>query len=77
MEAVSGDVAVEIVTTVFVLSTMFAMGLNLSVGRLLEALRDRQLLSKSLAVNLVAVPAVVYLLVRTISVGPAYATGIL
>ncbi|OTF01776.1 bile acid:sodium symporter family protein [Halorubrum sp. SD683] len=77
MEAISGDTAVEIVTTIFVLSTMFSMGVKLSVTQLFGALRDRQLLTKSLAVNLVAVPIVAYLLVRTVSVGPAYATGFL
>lgn len=77
MEAVSGDAIVEIVTTVFVLSTMFSMGLELSVGQLLGALRDRRLLSRSLVVNVVAVPAVAYLLVRAAPVGQAYATGFL
>ncbi|MFC6614253.1 bile acid:sodium symporter family protein [Halopenitus salinus] len=77
MEAISGDAVVEIVTTVFVLSTMFSMGLKLSVTQLFGALRDRQLLSKSLVVNLVAVPVVAYLLIRMVPVGPAYATGFL
>ncbi|WP_188873122.1 hypothetical protein [Halarchaeum rubridurum] len=60
MEAISGDTVVEIVTTVFVLSTMFSMGLKLSITQLVGALRDRQLLIKSLVVNLVAVPLVAY-----------------
>lgn len=77
MEAISAEAIVEIVTTVFVLSTMFSMGLKLSVKQLVDALRDRQLLIKSLLVNLVAVPAVAYLLVRTVPVGSAYATGFL
>lgn len=77
MEALSGDVAVELVTAGFVLSTMFSMGLKLSVSQLVDALRNRQLLGKSLALNLVAVPAVAYLLIRTVSIGPAYATGFL
>ncbi|WP_339106182.1 bile acid:sodium symporter [Haloterrigena salinisoli] len=77
METISGDAFVEAVTTVFVLSTMFSMGLKLSVTQLFGALRDQRLLTKSLVVNLVAVPAVAYLLVRTIPVGPAYATGFL
>ncbi|MFD1514484.1 bile acid:sodium symporter family protein [Halomarina rubra] len=77
MEAISGDAIVGSVTIVFVLSTMFSMGLKLSVTQLLNALRDRHLLTKSLGVNLVAVPLIAYLLVRTVSVGPAYATGFL
>lgn len=77
MEAISGDAAVEIATTVFVLSTMFSMELKLSVEQLAGALRDRRLLTRSLAVNVVAAPFVAYLLVRTVPVGPAYATGFL
>ncbi len=53
------------------------MGLKLSVTELVSVLRDRQLLTKSLVVNLVAVPLVAYLLIRTVPVGPAYATGFL
>lgn len=77
MAAISGDAVVETVTTIFVLSTMFSMGLKLSVGQLVDALRDRWLLTKSLAVNLLAVPVVAFLLLRAIPVGPAYATGFL
>jgi len=75
MEAIAGAALVELATTVFVLSTMFSMGLKLSVSQLFGALRDRRLLSKSLGVNLVAVPAVAYLLVQAVPVGPGYATG--
>lgn len=77
MVGVSGEAIVEVVTTVFVLSTMFSMGVKLSVSQLRDALRQRHLLTKSLLVNLVAVPLVAYLLVRTIPVGAGYATGIL
>ena len=77
MEAISGDRLVAIVTTVFVLSTMFSMGLKLSITQLFGALRDLRLLSKSLGVNLVAVPAMAYLLVQIVPVGPGYATGFL
>lgn len=77
MAAISGGAVVETVTTIFVLSTMFSMGLKLSVGQLVDALRDRRLLTISLAVNLLAVPVVAFLLLRAIPVGPAYATGFL
>ncbi|WP_336136076.1 bile acid:sodium symporter family protein [Natronomonas amylolytica] len=76
MIAVSGETVVEFVTTVFVLSTMFSMGVKLSVSQLVNALRKRQLLAKSLAVNLVAVPLIAYLLVRTVSVETGFAAGI-
>lgn len=77
MIGMSAKAIVEVVTMIFVLSTMFSMGLKLSVSQLVGALRDRQLLTKSLVVNLVAVPLVAYLLVRTVAVGAAYATGFL
>lgn len=77
MRGSSGEVVVELVTTVFVLSTMFSMGVQLSVGQLFDALRERRLLTRSLVVNLVAVPLTAYLLVRTATVELGYATGIL
>ena len=77
MATISGDAIVEAVTTVFVLSTMFSMGLQLSVTQLADALGDRRLLIRSLVVNLVAVPVVASLLVRTVPIAPAYATGFL
>jgi BASS family bile acid:Na+ symporter len=52
------------------------MGVKLSVGQLVDALRKRRLLAKSLAVNLVAVPLIAYLLVRTVSVETGFAAGI-
>lgn len=74
---VSGDAVVEIGTAIFVLSTMFAMGVELSVDQLVRALRNQRLLGKSLLVNLVAVPLVAYTLVRAIPVAPGYAAGII
>lgn len=76
MVVLSGEAVVEFVTTVFVLSTMFSMGVKLSANQLVNALRKRQLLAKSLAVNLVAIPLIAYLLVRTVSVETGFAAGI-
>lgn len=76
MVALSGETVVEFVTTVFVLSTMFSMGVKLSASQLVNALRKRQLLAKSLAVNLVAIPLIAYLFVRTVSVKTGFAAGI-
>lgn len=72
----SGEAVVEFVTTVFVLSTMFSMGVKLSVRQLVNALQARRLLANSLAVNLVGVPLIATLLVRTVSVGTGFAAGI-
>ena len=77
MAGISADVVVEYATTIFVLSTMFATGLELSISQLLSALRRRRLMGKSLVVNLLAAPLVAYILVRIASVEPGYAAGII
>lgn len=61
---------------VFVFLTMFSMGVKLSVSQLVNALRKRRQLVNSLAVNLVVVPLIAYLLVRTVSVETEFAAGI-
>nr|WP_247731707.1 bile acid:sodium symporter [Halovivax limisalsi] len=76
MDVPSGAAVVEVVTAVFVLSTMVSMGVRLSVSQLVDALRKRRLLANSLVVNLVAVPLLAALLVRTVSVGTGFAGGI-
>ncbi|MUW15174.1 sodium symporter [Halorubrum sp. CBA1125] len=76
MVEISGEIVVESVTTVFVLSTMFSMGVKLSVSQLVDALGRRRLLANSLLVNLIAVPLIAYLLVRTFSVETGFAAGI-
>ena len=77
MAGISADVVVEYATTIFVLSTMFAMGLELSIGQLSSALRRRRLMGKSLLVNLVVAPLVAYALVQFASVESGYAAGII
>lgn len=74
---VSIDAIVDVTTTVFVLSTMLSVGLELSIHQLLAPLRKRRLVAKSLLVNLVVVPLVAYLLIRVAPVEPGYAAGIL
>ncbi|WP_206731789.1 bile acid:sodium symporter family protein [Halorubrum amylolyticum] len=71
----SGEAAVEFVTAVFVLSTMFTMGVKLSVSQLVGALRKRRLLANALVVNLIAVPLIVYLFVQIVSVEAGFAAG--
>lgn len=71
------DLIVDAATTIFVLSTMLAMGLELSPSQLLDAIGKRRLLAKSLLVNLVVVPLVAYVLVRTIPMSTGHAVGIL
>ncbi|THE65257.1 sodium symporter [Salinadaptatus halalkaliphilus] len=77
MDAIPVETVVDVTTTIFVLSTMLAMGLELSLEQLLAPLKRRRLLAKSLLVNLLVVPMVAYLLVRAVTVEPGYAVGIL
>ncbi|ADB63036.1 Bile acid:sodium symporter (plasmid) [Haloterrigena turkmenica DSM 5511] len=77
MGAATAGAVVDVGTAIFVLSTMLAMGLSLSVDQLLTAIDEPRLVSKSLVVNLAVVPIVAYVLVRAISVAPGYAVGIL
>lgn len=76
MVEVTVDTIVDGGTGIFVLSTMLAMGLDLSIDQLLEAVGKRRLMTKSLLVNLVVVPLIAYLLVCAIPVGSGYAAGI-
>ena len=76
MVGISGTAVVEAVTTVFVLATMFSMGIELSVDELADVFGERQLLGRSLAVNLVAVPIVAFLLVRAVPIDGGYAAGV-
>ncbi|WP_198526088.1 bile acid:sodium symporter family protein [Haloferax sp. ATB1] len=77
MVVISGEEIVEFVTSIFVFSAMFSMGLKLSVKQLINALRTRRLLVNSLAVNIVAVPIIAYFLVQIVSVETGLAAGIL
>lgn len=70
------NTVVNLGTTVFVLSTMLAVGLDLSLGQFREAVGRPRLVTKSLLVNLVVVPTLAYLLVRTIPMAPSYAAGV-
>ncbi|CDK39050.1 bile acid:sodium symporter family protein [Halorubrum sp. AJ67] len=70
------DTIVNLTTTVFVLSTMLAVGLDLSIGQLREAMGRRRLMTKSLLVNLIVIPALAYLLVYSIPMVPSYAAGV-
>jgi len=76
MIGVSGEAIVESVTLIFVLSTMFSMGVQLPPRQLVDAIRKRRLLAKSLTVNLIAIPLVASLLVRAVSLGTGFAAGI-
>lgn len=77
MVAIPVETVVEFVTTVFVLATMFAIGMELSLGQLFSTFRRRRLMAKSLLVNLVVVPVITSLLIRPLSLGAGYTAGII
>ena len=52
----------NLVTLLFVLSTMISMGLGLTVREILRPLRNARFVIISLAVNFIVVPAVAYLM---------------
>ncbi|MFC4986201.1 bile acid:sodium symporter family protein [Saliphagus infecundisoli] len=76
VEATVGGI-VDFTTTIFVLSTMLSMGLELTIGQLMDSLRKRRLMAKSLVLNLVAVPLLAYLLVRILPMEAGYTAGFL
>ncbi|MDF9747845.1 bile acid:sodium symporter family protein [Natrinema salsiterrestre] len=77
MLGISNAVIVETATTVFVLSTMLSMGLELSITQLLEPFRKRRLVAKSLLVNVLAIPLAAYLFVRMLTISRGYEVGII
>ncbi|MEM7341435.1 MAG: bile acid:sodium symporter family protein [Actinomycetota bacterium] len=50
----------NVLVLVFVLSTMFGLGLDLTVTRIYQPLRTRSLVARSLVVNFVAAPVLAY-----------------
>jgi predicted Na+-dependent transporter len=61
----------------FVAAVMFSIGLRVSVGELLDILRNRALLTRTLLANCVLVPAIGFLLVRIFPLTPDASIGIL
>ena len=68
---------VDLMTNVFVLSTMFSIGLELTVSQIVAPLRQRPLMSKALLVNVMLVPLLAITLIISVSIEPGYATGLL
>jgi BASS family bile acid:Na+ symporter len=65
----------DFATTIFVLSTMLSMGLELTIDQLVDSLKKRRLMAKSLVLNLVAVPLLAYLLVLALLLETGYTAG--
>ncbi len=76
MIEMSVSTVVEFATTIFVLLTMFSIGMELSFARLLAVFRERRLMAKSLLVNTGLIPLLAYLTVRSVPVEAGYAAGV-
>ncbi|WP_416841356.1 bile acid:sodium symporter family protein [Haloferax sp. DFSO52] len=62
---------------VFVVTSMLAMGLSLSVSQILDPLRNASLVGKALAANFVLVPIVAYILVAVFPLTQGQSIGII
>jgi BASS family bile acid:Na+ symporter len=61
---------------VFVVTSMLAMGLSLTVGQIIEPLRDLRLVAKALVANFVLVPVIAYVILLVIPLTDAQAIGL-
>jgi BASS family bile acid:Na+ symporter len=61
---------------VFVVTSMLAMGLNLTVGQILDPLGNLALVGKALVANFVLVPLVAYLVLLVIPLSEAQSVGV-
>ncbi|MFC6976675.1 bile acid:sodium symporter family protein [Halomicroarcula sp. GCM10025709] len=62
---------------VFVVTSMLAMGLNLTVGQILDPLRDLALVGKALLANFVLVPLLAYAILLVIPLSDAQSIGLI
>jgi BASS family bile acid:Na+ symporter len=62
---------------VFVVTSMLAMGLNLTVGQILGPLRDLRLVGKALVANFVVVPLIAYAILLVVPLTDAQSIGLI
>ena len=67
--------SLSVVTFVFV--SLFALGLDLTIRQILDPLRDRWMLTRSLSANLLIVPAFAFVLTLLIPLDPSTRLGLL
>ncbi|MEM7324953.1 MAG: bile acid:sodium symporter family protein [Actinomycetota bacterium] len=66
----------NVLVLVFVLATMFGLGLDLTVRRIYTPLRDRGLVSRALLVNFVVAPVLAYAVARLFGLDRDLGTGL-
>jgi len=71
------DPLTKTLTLIFLITTMAAIGLKVTMGELVSAFRDRSLMVRSLVVNLIIVPLLGFLLVKIIPMSQDAKVGIL
>jgi BASS family bile acid:Na+ symporter len=69
--------AIPVVMLIFVLSSMLAMGLGLTVGQIMAPLRNLRLVALSLAANFVVMPLVAFALGKLLRLDEPLAVGLL
>ncbi len=71
------DPLTRALTLIFLTTTMAAIGLKVTTGELVSALRDRNLMARSLGLNLILVPLLGLLLVKIVPMSRDAGVGIL
>lgn len=71
------QIIAQISVLVFVLSSMLAMGLSLTVAQIIEPLRNTRLVILALLANFVLVPLLAYLILLVIPLEQGLATGLI
>ncbi len=71
------ELAARISVIAFVVTTMFSMGVGLTLTQILEPFKSLRLVVSALAANFFLVPVSAYLITKVIPMDPALATGLL
>jgi BASS family bile acid:Na+ symporter len=71
------QVVAQLSVLVFVLSSMLAMGLSLTIAQIMEPLRNIKLVILALVANFVLVPLLAYLILLVIPLAQGLATGLI
>src|SRR5262249_43570037 len=67
----------NVFTLTFVVSSMLALGFSLTIGQIVQPLRDVQLVVRALVANFVLVPAAAYGLKTVIPIGESFGIGLM
>ncbi len=71
------DLIMQLSVLVFVITSMFSMGLSLTMGQIIEPLRSVRLVVLALAANFILVPVLAYVILLIIPLERGLATGLI